>query len=56
MAMSRKNSNDSGRHSKVKGAAIGAVAGKLIGGGKKSAAAGAVIGERRQAKKNREGR
>ena len=56
MPMSRKNSSDTGRHSKAKGAAIGAVAGKMIGGGKKSAAAGAVIGARHQAKKNREGR
>ncbi|PYQ56365.1 MAG: hypothetical protein DMF58_20960 [Acidobacteria bacterium] len=43
-------------HSKAKGAAIGAVVGKLVGGGKKSAAAGAVIGAEKQHRKNKEGR
>ena len=43
-------------HSKAKGAAIGGVVGKLVGGGKKSAAAGAVIGAEKQHRKNKEGR
>lgn len=52
--MADKSSGE--HHSKLKGAAIGAVAGKVIGG-KKGAVAGAAIGAEKQHKKNeREGK
>jgi outer membrane lipoprotein SlyB len=52
--MADKNSGE--HHSKLKGAAIGALAGKMVGG-KKSAIAGAAIGAEKQHKKNeREGK
>lgn len=41
------------KHSKLKGAAIGAAVGKLVGG-KKSTIAGAAIGAKHQANKNKE--
>jgi uncharacterized membrane protein YebE (DUF533 family) len=51
--MADKNSGE--HHSKLKGAALGALAGKLVGG-KKATIAGAAIGARHQEKKNKEGR
>jgi uncharacterized membrane protein len=42
-------------HSKLKGAAIGALAGKIVGG-TKATIAGAAIGARHQEKKNKEGK
>lgn len=41
------------KHSKLKGAAIGAAVGKLVGG-KKATVAGAAIGAKHQANKNKD--
>jgi len=47
---------DDKHHSKLKGAAVGAAVGKLVGG-KKATIAGAAIGAEKQHKKNeREGK
>ena len=43
------------KHSKLKGAVIGGAVGKMIGG-KKSTIAGAAIGAKHQANKNKEGK
>ncbi len=51
--MDRKKVSGEKHHSKAKGAIIGGALGRIAGGGRKSAAAGAVIGAERQHKKNK---